>query len=410
MDSNRDRIIKTYADHVYPGKVKFYQKYDITLVPGERKGCKINDINGKSFYNCHCNGGVFNLGHRNKDIINTVTRAMDMYDMGNHHLISKPKALLGRMIAASMPQGLNQVVYGVSGGEAVDLAIKLARGITQKEDIISVIGCYHGHTGFALAAGDAKFKEKFKPVPPGFKQVRFNSAEEMEKAVDLNTAAVIIETIPATLGIVTPDSAYLKTVKEICEKNGALLILDEVQTGFGRTGKFWGFENYDVRPDMVVMGKGMSGGIYPISATVYDEAYKDFFMEDPFIHISTYGGSEIGCFAAMRVIQISREKLFLDHVRSLGEHFTRRLGQLGDKYPDLGLKVRGRGLMMGMEFKDETTALFLIKLFFDNGLYVVYSGNDPKVIQFLPVLTISTTEADEILTLVETSLKTMSGQ
>lgn len=232
----------------------------------------------------------------------------------------------------------------------------------------------------------------------------------MEKAVGPNTAAVIIETIPATLGVVTPDNAYLKTVKEICEKNGALLILDEVQTGFGRTGKFWGFENYDVRPDMVVMGKGMSGGIYPISATVYDEAYRDFFMEDPFLHISTYGGSEIGCFAAMRVMEISREKPFLDHVRTLGEHFSRKLGHLGDKYPDLGLKVRGKGLMMGMEFKDETTALFLIKLFFDNGLYVVYSGNEPKVIQFLPVLTISTTEADEILAIVETSLKAMSGQ
>jgi 4-aminobutyrate aminotransferase-like enzyme len=109
-------------------------------------------------------------------------------------------------------------------------------------------------------------------------------------------------------------------------------------------------------------------------------------------------------------MEISREKLFLDHVRSLGEHFTTRLGELGDRYPDLGLTVRGKGLMMGMEFKDETTALFLIKLFFDNGLYVVYSGNDPKVIQFLPVLTISTPEADEILTIVEIALKAMSGQ
>ncbi|WP_299983796.1 aminotransferase class III-fold pyridoxal phosphate-dependent enzyme [Desulfobacula sp.] len=409
MDSDRDKIIKTYADHVYPGKVEFYQKYDIVLVPEKRGGCKISDANGKTFYNCHCNGGVFNLGHRNKEVIKAVTQAMEIYDIGNHHLISKPKAHLAKMIADTMPEGLNQIVYGVSGGEAIDLAIKLARGVTGKEEIISAKGGYHGHTGFALATGDDKFKEMFKPVPAGFKQVRFNSLEEMEKAVCSNTAAVILETIPATLGIVTPDELYLKGVKEICEKNSSLLILDEVQTGFGRTGKLWGFENYEVEPDMVVMGKGMSGGIYPVSATVYHEKYKDFFQENPFLHISTYGGSEIGCFAAMKVVEISREKKFLDHVLSLGKFFRQQLEALGIKYPDLGLKVRGKGLMMGLEFKDEITALFLIKLFFDNGIYVVYAGNDPKVIQFLPVLNISEIEANDILKIIETSFKSMSG-
>lgn len=409
MDSDRDKIIKTYADHVYPGKVEFYQKYDIVLVPEKRGGCKISDANGKTFYNCHCNGGVFNLGHRNKEVIKAVTQAMETYDIGNHHLISKPKAMLGKMIADTMPQGLNQVVYGVSGGEAIDLAIKLARGVTGREEIISAKGGYHGHTGFALATGDEKFKEMFKPVPAGFKQVRFNSLKEMEKAVCSNTAAVILETIPATLGIVTPDESYLKGVKEICRKNSSLLILDEVQTGFGRAGKLWGFENYEVEPDMVVMGKGMSGGIYPVSATVYHEKYKGFFQENPFLHISTYGGSEIGCFAAMKVVEISREKKFLDNVLVMGDFFWQRLESLGAKYPDLGLKVRGKDLMMGLEFKDEITALFLIKLFFDNGLYVVYAGNDPKVIQFLPVLNISKIEANDILKIIETSFKAMSG-
>ena len=408
MDSDRDKVIKLYADHVYPGKVEFYQKYDIVLVPEKRGGCQISDANGKTFYNCHSNGGVFNLGHRNKEVINVVTLAMQTYDIGNHHLISKPKALLGKMIADTMPEGLNQVVYGVSGGEAIDLAIKLARGVSGKEEIISVKGGYHGHTGFALATGDNKFKEKFKPVPTGFKQVRFNNLEELEKAVGSNTAAVILETIPATLGVVAPDEGYLNEVKQICEKNLCLLILDEVQTGFGRTGKFWGFENDDVKPDIVVMGKGMSGGIYPISATVYDEKYKDFFKEDPFVHISTFGGSEIGCFAAMKVIEISQEKQFLDHVLSLGNFFWQRLKALGAKYPDLGLKLRGRGLMMGLEFKDEITALFLIKILFDNGIYVVYAGNDQRVIQFLPVLNISKTEAEDILKIIEISFKTMS--
>ena len=409
MTTDRDRVIKTYADHVYPGKVAFYEKYGITLVPENREGCVISDMNGKPFYNCHCNGGVFNLGHRNKQIIESVTRAMETYDIGNHHLISKPKALLGKMIAHTLPDGLNQIVYGVSGGEAIDLAIKLARGVTQKEAIISARGGYHGHTGLALASGDDKFKEKFKPVPAGFKQVEFNDLEAMEKAITSNTAAVLLETIPATLGIVTPEKSYLTAVKDLCEKNGALLILDEVQTGFGRTGTFWGFEHYDVTPDMVVMGKGMSGGIYPISATVYHERYKSFFMENPFIHISTFGGSEIGCVAAMKTIEISQAQAFLDHVAAMGSYFKNTLEALGSRYPDLGLRLRGTGLMMGLEFKDDMTSMFLIKLFFDNGLYVVYAGNDPKVVQFLPVLTIEKPEADQISGIIETAFKAMSG-
>ena len=406
---DRETAIETYTDHVSPGKVEFYRKYDIVLVPGERGGCNISDINGKRFYNCHSNGGVFNLGHRNKAIIQAVTQAMATYDIGNHHLISKPKAQLAKMISSTMPDGLNQVVYGVSGGEAIDLAIKLARGVTGKPGIISAKGGSHGHTGFALATGDEKFKEKFKQLPTGLKQFMFNNLEQMEQAVVSDTAAVILETIPATLGIVTPEVSYLKNVKDICKKKSALLILDEVQTGFGRTGKFWGFENYDTKPDMVVMGKGMSGGIYPISATVYDEKYKQFFKEDPFLHVSTCGGSEIGCFPAMKVIEISREKQFLDHVLHLGRFFKQQFESLGSAYPDLGLKVRGTGLMMGLEFKDEITSLMLIKILFDNGIYVVYSGNDPKVIQFLPVLNISNKEAQEIIKIMETSFNAMSG-
>ncbi len=407
MAMSRDEITDLFAKHVSPGKVDTYKMYDVLLTPDKREGCYIYDMDGRQYINCHSNGGVFNLGHRNQQIITAVTKAMESYDIGNHHLVSLPKAKLAEMIAGTMPQGLNQVVFGVGGGEAVDLAIKLARGVTGREDIISATGGYHGHTGFALATGDHKFKEKFSPMPPGFKQVAFNKIEQLQRAVSSNTAAVILETIPATLGIVAPDESYLKQVKALCEKQGTLLILDEIQTGFGRTGTFWGFENYDVEPDIVTLGKGMSGGIYPISATVYNEKYTGFFREDPFLHISTFGGSEIGCFAAMETIRITCESGFLENVINMGKFFRESLKSLGEKYPQLGLNVRGLGLMMGLEFKDDTTALFLVKLFFDNGLYVVYSGNDPKVIQFLPVLIINEIEADQVMERIEKAFKAM---
>lgn len=405
---SRESLIDLYARHVSPGKAEFYQKYDITLLPGQRESCFIHDINGKRYYNCHCNGGVFNLGHRNPAIIQSVIDAMETYDIGNHHLISKPKALLGKMLAETMPTGLNQVVYGVSGGEAVDLAIKLARGITGREEIISASGGYHGHTGLAMATGDRRFQEKFGPTAPGFKQVAFNSTSAMEEAVTSRAAAVILETIPATLGIVVPQKEYLSDVREICSRNGCLLILDEVQTGFSRTGRLWGFEHFDVTPDIVVLGKGMSGGIYPISATVYHEQFIDFFKADPFLHISTFGGSEIGCLAAMETLRISRQPEFLAHVHQLGDFMTSRLNTLRDQMPGLGLEVRGIGLMLGLAFKDETTALFMIKLLFDKGVYVVYAGNDPRVIQFLPVLNINRGDAETIIEMVEACCRELS--
>jgi putrescine aminotransferase len=405
----KDNIVKTYSDYVSPGKVDVYTKFDMVIVPGKRNGCYLYDIEGKRYFNCHSNGGVFNLGHRNSRIIRAVMEAMKSYDIGNHHLISGPKAELAKVLSETLPHGLNQVVYGVGGGEAIDLAIKLARGITGRVEIISARGGYHGHTGLAIATGDKKFSERFGPTVPGFTQIDFNDIQSLDRAVSEKTAAVIFETIPATMGIAVPDKDYFKSVKNICESRGALLILDEVQTGFGRTGTLWGFEQFGVVPDIIVLGKGMSGGIYPITATVYQEKYAGFLRSDPFVHISTFGGSEIGCYAALEVLKISRKKQFLNHVKSMGKYFTGKLTQLSRRFPSLKLTVRGIGLMMGLEFKDEMTSLFLMKIFFDNGIYVVYSGNDKKVLQFLPILTITKKQADEIITLIERSFKTMTG-
>ncbi|MGB4270228.1 MAG: aspartate aminotransferase family protein, partial [Spirochaetota bacterium] len=385
---NKEKIMDLYARNVSPGNVEMYKKYDIVLVPHKRRGVFLYDITGKRYINCHCNGGVFNVGHRNKKILDAVKKAMQRYDIGNHHLISQPKAMLAQKLADMMPPGLNQVVYGVSGGEAIDTAIKIARAVTGRPNIISAIGGYHGHTGLALATGDEKFKKPFEPLSPGFMQVPFNDVDAMKAAIGEHTAAVILETIPATSGIVVPHKDYFKEVSRLCHSHGALLIMDEVQTGFGRTGKLWGFEHFDVVPDIVVLGKGMSGGIYPITATVYKEDYAFFFKENPFIHISTFGGSEIGCFAAMAVLDMCDSKL-LNHVNEMAHYFTQKLSLLSSKHPKASFTVRGLGLMMGLAFNDEMTALFMVKLLFDNGVYVVYSGNDPKVIQFLPPLIIT---------------------
>jgi len=211
------------------------------FVMGNREKSTLIDVDGdKSLFNLHCNGGVFNLGHRNPEIVKVLNEAVNKLDIGNHHLISKERAELASMLADLMPSDLNITIFGVGGGEAVDTAIKIARGYTERQNIISAKGGYHGHTGLALAAGDEQYRNPFRSRLPGFEQVAFGDLDALSHRINGETAAVILETIPATLGIKIPDMEYLQGVRSLCDQAGALLIMDEVQTGLGRTGKLWG--------------------------------------------------------------------------------------------------------------------------------------------------------------------------
>ena len=385
--SIKARAIKDFSDHVSSGKAAFFQKYGMDLVMGPRKGAFIQDIDrGKRLFNLHCNGGVFNLGHRNIELIELLKTGLDDYDIGNHHLMSKVRADLARRLSELMPGDLSYTVFGVGGGEAVDLAVKVARAYTKRTKVISARGGYHGHTGLALAAGDERYRRPFGPVAPGFVQVPFDDTKAMEDAADNDTAAVILETIPATLGIAIPGKDYLQSVRQICDKKDILLILDEVQTGLGRTGKLWAFEHFQIVPDMVVIGKGLSGGIYPISATVMRAPLEAVFHDDPFIHVSTFGGAEIGCLVAQRVLEISAEAAFLSHVNRLADEFAEALQSLRRTHSKFLVAVRQLGLMMGLVLKDAQSGPILTKTAFDRDLLMIYANNDPRVCQLLPPL------------------------
>jgi acetylornithine/succinyldiaminopimelate/putrescine aminotransferase len=206
-------ISNKFADHVSSGKAEFFKQAGIDFVIGKREGIYIWDLDGKQLINCHSNGGVFNLGHRNPRIIAALQRALEELDIGNHHLVSEARARLGERLAAICPGDVNHVVFGVSGGEAVDMAIKIARGHTGRPNIISAKGGYHGHTGFALAAGDPSFSKPFGPLMPGFQQVPFGDLDALATVIGEETAAVIFETIPATYGISIPP--YLNPAREL---------------------------------------------------------------------------------------------------------------------------------------------------------------------------------------------------
>ena len=393
-----ERIYQSYADlfesveaHLLPAKLRFYEGLGVGFVLGRRAGVHFEDTySGRRLINCHSNGGVFNLGHNNPRIVEAVLRHLGQVDVGNHHFASPWRARLAERLAATTGNELSKVVFGVSGGEVADLAIKVARGRTGRPKVISARGGYHGHTGLALATGDPTYREPFGPNLPGFVQVPFNDIEEMQRAVDEETAAVILEAIPATLGMPIPKEGYFAAVRELCSERGALLIVDEIQTGLGRTGKIWCYQHEGMTPDAVLTGKGLSGGIYPITAALMTADMHRVLDEHPFVHFSTFGGAELGCVAALAVLDVIEEPGFLDRVSELSERFARELA-------GLPFELRRRGLFMGMKFGSDADAIGTFIKLLDVGVFTFPAGNDRSVLQFLPPLVISDAEAAELV-------------
>jgi acetylornithine/succinyldiaminopimelate/putrescine aminotransferase len=266
----------------------------------------------------------------------------------------------------------------------------VVRAVTGRETIISARGGFHGHTGLALACGDPAYRDPFGANPPGYLQVPFNDLPALEASLDDDCAAVLLEGIPATLGMPLPAEGYLAGVERLCRQRGARLILDEVQTGLGRTGSTWFHQQEGVRPDVIVTGKGLSGGVYPIAATLMTRELQAFFDEHPFIHISTFGGADLGCAAALAVLDLLEAEGLCQRVTRLSERF-------GEELAGLPFTLRRRGLMMGLAFPAEQAGMLAAKLLFDAGVFCVWANNDPSVLQFLPPLIISDDEAGELI-------------
>jgi len=413
----QEKSIAWFRDHVSSGKAAFFAQYGMEFVPGRREGVHIWDVSGeRKLINCHCNGGVFNLGHRNPIVAETLRQALDEWDIGSHHLISEPRAALARRLAELAPGDLPYSVFAVGGGEAIDFALKLARAHTGRPGIVSARGGFHGHTGLALAAGDAEYRDPFGPMPPGFVQVPFGDAAALSAEIKEDTAAVILETVPATLGMPIAPPRFFADLRALCDQRGALLILDEVQSGLGRTGTVWAIEHWHdqtagatrVQPDILVTGKGLSGGVYPIAATCYRAELNRFMHDNPFIHISTFGGAEVGCMVALTVLELTADPAFLQRTKELADRFSAGFQQLAARYPETLIETRQLGLMIGLVFPDETCGPLMTKLLYDEGVLAIYANNDRRVLQFLPPLIMDDLEAEETLGALDRALAAQS--
>ena len=277
-------------------------------------------------------------------------------------------------------------MYGSGGGEAIDIALKSARHATSKRGIVSVAKAYHGHTGLAVATGDERFATLFlSDRPDEFSHVPFNDLDAMEAALrGRDVAAVIMETIPATYGFPLPAPGYLAGVKRLCERYGALYIADEVQTGLMRTGELWAISKHGVDPDILVSGKGISGGMYPVSVVLATEAAAGWLTEDGFAHMSTFGGAELGCVAALKTLEITCRPEVRSMVHYIAGVFTDGLARIQAQYPDWFTGIRQDGLVMGLEFGHPQGAKFVMKRLYENGVWAIFSTLDPRVLQYKP--------------------------
>lgn len=400
MTDEKRKVLDLAARHVCPNRVEMLGALGVDLVIGRREGYCIWDLDGRELLDFHLNGGVFNLGHRNTEVIAALRDALDTLDIGNHHFPSAARAELAAALARTAPGDLPYAVFAPSGGEAIDVAIKTARHATKRRKVVSARKGYHGHTGLALAAGDERAAAFFlsQGSPGEFVHVPFNDLSAMEEALCTNdVAAVVLETIPATSGFPMPEDGYLPGVKALCERHGAIYIADEVQTGLGRTGPLWACEGFGVEPDILVTGKGLSGGIYPIAAALLSPRVAGWLHEDGWGHVSTFGGAELGCRVALKVLEITTRPEVAKNVATVSERLGTGLEAIRRRYPDWFLEIRRRGVVMGLRFADERGAMLMAKCLYEEGIWAMFAGFDPSVLQFKAGLLVDAAYCDEAL-------------
>lgn len=402
----KERALDEFATFLNPQKVRIMRAAGLDIVEAQRSGPWVWDLDGRRFLDCFTSAGSFNVGRRNPRIVAAAHRAVDHLDQGNFLLCSREKAELAARLAAISPGDLSCSMFGTGGGEAIDFAIKLARGATGRPRIISSINGYHGHTGFALsAAGRSSFRQPFEPLMPEFVQVPFGDADAMVEALDERTAAVLLEPIQGEGGIIVPPPDYLAAVRESCDRVGALLILDEIQTGLGRTGRWWASEHFGVVPDIMTTAKSLGGSLVPISATVFTDELREFLIPNPFIHLSTFGGSDLACAIALAVLDEIDQTRLVEHADQMGALLFDGLRALATEHADVITEVRGLGLMVGVQYVEDSLGPRMSYHLAQHGVLAIYSGNQPAVMRLMPSLVIGEAEVTFLLDALAAALK-----
>ncbi|MDF2440239.1 MAG: putrescine aminotransferase [Abditibacteriota bacterium] len=390
------QLIADFEAHVNPALATVLKFIGFDATESYARGSLVFDSHGRKYLDCLGGYGTMSLGHSHPHVVEAVKTQLERMSQSSRVLFNGPQAKLGKKLAEIAPGDLQYAFFCNSGTEAAEAAIKFARIATGRTRLVSTVGAYHGKTTGALAvSGRDKYKKPFAPLLPDVVSVPFNDIAALEAAVDENVAAVLLEPIQGEGGIIVGTDDYLRAAREICDKTGALLVCDEVQTGLGRTGKMWGCDWAGVAPDMMLLAKALSGGVVPIGAVLGTPRVWEFWQENPLIHSSTFGGNPLACAAGLAAVEVIENESLVARSLTQGEKLMARLQQTQAKFPQCVKEVRGRGLMIGVEFgHEDVTSLVLTGLAQRDVLVVPYTFNNPTVSRFEPALNISDDEID----------------
>ena len=362
--------------------------YPLAIEVSHANGSYIYDVDGKKYLDFVAGVSANSLGHNHPKVSEAIKNQVDKYAhvMVYGEFIQQPQVDLCKLLAATLPENLQSIYITNSGTEATEGALKLAKRVTNRSEIIAAKNSYHGNTMGAMSvSGVEKQNAAFRPLIPGSKFIAFNSDFDLQQ-ITKNTAAVILETIQGGAGFIEPQKDYLSNVKKRCQEVGALLILDEIQTGIGRTGTFWGFENYNVIPDIIITGKGLGGGM-PIGAFIASFEHMSLLKDNPKLgHISTFAGHPIIAAAAVATVTEILEKEYIsESVRKekiIREHL---------QHPAIK-EIRGKGLMLAAIVETPELAAKVVLKCLDRGLILFFLLFEAKAMRITPPLTISDEE------------------
>jgi acetylornithine/N-succinyldiaminopimelate aminotransferase len=379
-----EKIKSMEKEHV----MQTYGRYDLVIDHG--KGSYVYDKEGNKYLDFISGIACVPVGHANKEVSLAVSKQMDkLVQVSNLYYTSEQVVLASKLSKLS---GLSKCFFCNSGAEANEAAVKLAKKITGKKKFIAFEESFHGRTTASLALTyKEKYKKPFLPLNPDVVFVKYNDIEALEKVITSDVAAVIIEPIQGEAGIVVPDAGYLKKVSLLCKKKKVLLIVDEVQTGNGRTGEYFAYLHEDIKPDIVTLAKGLANGI-PIGVCISDY---EFGKSE---HASTFGGNSLSCAAANATIDYILDHKLMKNASKMGEYFMEELGKLGKSV----VKVKGKGLMIGVELNSNKSKEVVLKCL-KKGLLL--NNVTENTLRFLPPLTITKKEVDEAVEILEEVLK-----
>lgn len=390
-------VISKYQEYVNPWLASLMKFGGFGDVEVSASGCIVRTASGAEYLDCLGGYGVFTLGHAHPDVVSAVREQLEVMPLSSRTFFSAPLANLAKKLAEVAPGELRYTFVCNSGTEAVEGAIKIARIATGKTRFVCTVGGFHGKSmGSLSATGRELFRRPFDPLVPGFVHVPFNDASVVADAIDEDTAGVLVEPIQGEGGIRCPDTDYLPTLRKICDDRGVLLILDEVQTGLGRTGAMFACQHYGVAPDILTLAKALGGGVMPIGAVMSTpEIWEKAFRENPLVHTSTFGGNPLACAAALAALQVIERDGLVVQAKVRGEQLMTGLREVQSRFPEVLEEVRGMGLMVGVEFAVKDVAELTINGMARRGVIAAYTLNNPKVIRFEPPAVISESQVDQ---------------